>query len=142
MSITRIPPAEAAERLANGSVYLDVRSVREFAAGHPEGAINIPLLDHNPMGRMAPNPRFLDVVTATLDRNSAIITACAMGGRSVRAAGLLLEAGYTDVVDMLGGMGGQRGPMGDLLQAGWTQSGLPVTTGGRTYEAVLAQLDE
>lgn len=143
MSITRIAPPEAAERLENGSVYLDVRSVREFEAGHAPGAINIPLADHGPSGRMEPNPRFLDVVVGALGRDASIITACAMGGRSLRAATMLTQAGFGNVVDMAGGMNGQRNPLGQVVQAGWMQSELPVTTEsgeGQTYASILAKL--
>jgi hypothetical protein len=52
-----------------GYVYLDVRSVPEFAAGHPTGAYNIPLLDMGP-GGMAPNPDFLAVVQKSFPRDA------------------------------------------------------------------------
>src|ERR1041385_553757 len=34
------------------AIYIDVRTVREFTAGHPEGAINIPVAFPNPGGMM------------------------------------------------------------------------------------------
>ena len=46
MAVKRISPEEARDLMdKEGYVYLDVRSVPEFAAGHPTGAYNIPLLD-------------------------------------------------------------------------------------------------
>ena len=41
--LKRISPAEAQALVAEGWVYLDVRSEPEFAAGHPVGAHNVPL---------------------------------------------------------------------------------------------------
>ena len=41
-----------------GYAYVDVRSVPEFEAGHPQGAVNIPLANMVP-GGMVPNPAFL-----------------------------------------------------------------------------------
>lgn len=140
MSVTRITPDEASARLQADSaiIYLDVRSVAEFKQGHPPGAINIPLADHHPtMGRMAPNPRFLEVVQAALPAGTSIICGCAAGGRSLRAAQMMVGAGYADVVDMNGGFSGRRMPP---VQAGWVQLGLPVSTDGEPYESVLARI--
>lgn len=135
MDITRIEPEVAAERAESGETILDVRSVREFGDGHAEGAINIPLMDHGPGGRMAPNPRFMEVVSARLAKDTPLITMCAKGGRSLKAAQLLASAGYGQVVDMAGGMLGAPGV------PGWAQSGLPVVDDGESYASVLASID-
>ena len=39
-----ISPTKANELLLTGTKYLDVRTVEEFAAGHPPGALNIPVM--------------------------------------------------------------------------------------------------
>ncbi|HEY3253455.1 MAG TPA: rhodanese-like domain-containing protein, partial [Polyangiaceae bacterium] len=43
--IKPVTPEEAAELLSQGHVYVDVRSEPEFEAGHPAGALNVPLLN-------------------------------------------------------------------------------------------------
>ncbi len=44
--VKRVTPPEAAALLAEGWIYLDVRSIPEFDLGHPTGAVNVPLLHH------------------------------------------------------------------------------------------------
>ena len=59
-------------------------------------------------------------------------------GRSKRAAGLLAQAGFTEIVEMPAGMDGGRDAFGRLLK-GWAQEGLPTETGspeGRRYSDV------
>ena len=58
--IRQVTPVEAKEVLEDGSdaVYLDVRTVEEFAAGHPEGALNVPILFFGERGSTS-NPEFL-----------------------------------------------------------------------------------
>ncbi len=138
MSVTRITPPEAAARLEAepDTVYVDVRSVREFAAGHPPGAVNVPLADHNDFGMMAANPRFEEAMKALFPPDTAIICGCAAGGRSLKAAQHLQAQGYTNIVDMAGGFSGSRMPP----VAGWSAAGLPVATDGKTWAAVLDEL--
>ena len=40
---TRISPQEASAKLAEGWTYVDVRTEQEFEAGHPPGAVNVPI---------------------------------------------------------------------------------------------------
>jgi Predicted sulfurtransferase len=44
MAIKEVTPQQAHEILTNDTsvVYIDVRTDREFANGHPAGAVNIP----------------------------------------------------------------------------------------------------
>lgn len=42
-NLTRISPQEASQKLAEGWTYVDVRTVEEFEAGHPPGAVNVPI---------------------------------------------------------------------------------------------------
>ncbi len=85
---------EAAELMKQGYKYLDVRSVPEFEAGHPEGALNIPLL-HSQGGRMASNPDFQAVAQGNLPKDEKLLVGCKMGGRSSQAAAILEASGYT-----------------------------------------------
>ena len=111
--------------------YLDVRSTPEFRAGRPKGALHAALMEKSPLlGRMAPNPEFLSQVAKILKPSQKIICGCQMGARSARAAQMLEAAGYLDVTNMRGGFGGARDPQsGEILEAGWTQLGLPVDQG-------------
>jgi rhodanese-related sulfurtransferase len=139
--VKRVLPAEAADLLKDGWTYLDVRSIPEFDQGHPVGATNIPLL-HYQGGRMAPNPAFQRVVEATFSKETKLVIGCKSGGRSLQAAGLLAAAGYTEIVDMRGGFGGERDAMGRVSTAGWADAGLPVTTDGepgKTYQDLAAK---
>ena len=55
-------------------VYLDVRSVGEFEAGHPPRAINIPIAHLTPGAGMSPNPDFAAVVEATLPKDAKLVS--------------------------------------------------------------------
>ena len=130
MDIKRIPPVEAQKLLDAGAgwVYVDVRTVPEFDAGHVPGAKNIPVLEPNAYGQMQLNPRFVETVAANFGKDTPCITGCQKGGRSLKAAELLLAAGFTNVVDMLGGYGD-----------GWAPQGLPTTRDsdpGDRYESL------
>lgn len=76
-------------------VVLDVRQPDEYVGelGHIEGARLVPLADL--AGRVG---ELQDL------RDATIVTVCKMGGRSAKAAGLLVAAGFRDVVSMDGGM--------------------------------------
>jgi rhodanese-related sulfurtransferase len=123
--VKRVTPPEAAELMASGWTYLDVRSIPEFDGGHPAGAANVPLL-HLANGRMSPNADFQKVMAANFPRDAKLVVGCKVGGRSLQAAALLEAAGYTSVVDMRGGYAGERDGMGRVTCAGWLESKLPV----------------
>jgi rhodanese-related sulfurtransferase len=130
VSIRRVSPADAKALVdKEGYSYVDVRSVREFQAGHPTGAYNVPLLDMGPMG-MAPNPDFLNVMEKAFPKESKLVVGCQMGGRSLKAAQLLESAGFTNVVDQQAGFNG------------WRPAGLPVSSeapADHTYAGILKQ---
>ena len=129
MAIKEITPPQAHEVLSADSsvVYIDVRTEREFANGHPQGAVNIPVAFPDPARGMAMNPDFVKVVESHFPKEKKIIVGCQAGPRSNAAAGLLQQAGYQDVANMLGGFGGMRGPSGNVVAPGWAASGLPVS---------------
>ena len=139
MAVKRVSPAEARDLIdKQGYVYVDVRSVPEFAAGHPTGAYNVPLMNMGP-GGMTPNADFLAVM-GTFPKDAKLVVGCKAGGRSARAASLLESAGYTSVVDQRAGFEGAPDPStGRISEPGWRPAGLPVTTAAlpdRTYEAL------
>lgn len=136
MAIRRVDPDQAAELLEQGWTYLDVRSVAEYVEGHVPGSYNIPLLDFAPGEGLKPNTNFLGEVLAAFDLEQPLVIGCKSGGRSARAATVLVESGFTNVVDMRGGFYGEVDQSGVVSCAGWAQRGLPVASGdepGRSY---------
>jgi rhodanese-related sulfurtransferase len=129
MAIKEVTPQQAHDLLAANadSVYIDVRTEREFANGHPQGAVNIPVAFPDPARGMMVNGDFVKVVEANFPREKKIIVGCQAGPRSNAAAGLLQQAGFQDVSNMLGGFGGMRDQMGNVSAPGWAASGLPVS---------------
>lgn len=143
MPVKRVSPAEARDMIdKEGYVYVDVRSLPEFAAGHPKGAYNVPLMHMGP-GGMTPNPDFLKVMGA-FGMEARVIVGCKSGGRSARAAAMLESAGYTSVVDQRAGFEGAPDPAtGRVSEPGWRPAGLPVSADplpDRTYEALKAKV--
>ena len=141
-----ILPREAAERIEAGETvhFIDVRSRREFRAGHPASAVNIPLAEPSASGQMEANPEFALVVESLVpDRSSVIFLSCQMGGRSRRAMKLLAKRGYENLFNVEGGFGGRRDPhTGEILVAGWQSEGLPVSddnSEGVSYESLRAR---
>lgn len=64
-------------------LIIDVRDAEEFAAGHVPGAVNIPIAElAERIGKMHP------------PKDAVIVTVCAHGGRSSRAALELQKLGY------------------------------------------------
>jgi rhodanese-related sulfurtransferase len=115
----------AADLMRQGWRYLDVRSVPEFEAGHPEGATNVPLA-HLQGGRMVPNPDFQAVIAANFPADAKLLIGCKMGGRSAQAAALLEAAGFAEIIQVRGGYVGERDPFGRLEAQGWVDAGLPI----------------
>ena len=133
-------PQEAAEAMAAGAAYVDVRSVEEFELGHPAGAFNVPW---QLRGASEPNPHFLHVVSAHFGRQAPLIVGCQSGVRSQRALSALTEAGFQNVAEQSDGFGGRRDTFGRKLAEGWERVGLPIATAaepGRSYRELLEQI--
>ena len=144
MAIKEVTPQQAHDILTNdtSAVYIDVRTEGEFAKGHPQGAINIPVAFPDPARGMMVNSDFVKVVEAHFPRERKIIVGCQAGPRSNAAAGLLQQAGFQDVANMLGGFGGMRDQMGNVSAPGWAASGLPVSNDngeGVSYESLKSK---
>jgi rhodanese-related sulfurtransferase len=140
--VKRVTPPEAAELVAAGWTYLDVRSIPEFEAGHPAGAANVPLM-HQQGGRMAANPDFQQVVEASFPKDAKLVVGCKSGGRSLQAATMLASLGYSSIVDMRGGFSGERDAFGRATVPGWAEAGLPVETTtqpDRAYDALRGKI--
>ena len=140
MTYETILPDEDRRRLDDetGWVYVDVRSVEEFAAGHPRGAYNIPIASRDPaMGSLVFNPEFLEVLQRTFDTSDNLILDCASGGRSAKACELLAEVGYTVLANMHCGFSGFSHPGG--FEPGWQALGFESGEGnpeGKGYDAL------
>lgn len=129
MPVHRVSTSRILELVDEGIVYLDVRSVPEFEAGHVPGAYNIPLMHRGPAG-MQPNPQFETQVESTFEKQQPIIVGCRSGQRSARAAAMLAQRGFETLYDHAGGWAG------NAEDPGWPESGGAVsneTTPGRGH---------
>lgn len=80
---------------------VDVRTPEEFASGHIEGAVNIPV-------------DVLNQYISQLPTDQPIVVYCRSGNRSATAVDILENAGLTNVYDIQGGTNS------------WTSQGLPL----------------
>jgi rhodanese-related sulfurtransferase len=145
MAVKEITPQQAHDILTKDPsvVYIDVRTEREFANGHPQSAVNIPVAFSDPARGMVVNENFVRVVEANFPHEKNIIVGCQAGPRSNAAAGMLQQAGYQDVSNMLGGFGGMRDQRGTVIAPGWASSGLPVSNDngeGVSYQSLSAKV--
>jgi len=128
MSIQRVSPAEAAKLAEEGWALVDVRTEAEFAAGHPTGAWNAPVMLAG-AGGMQPNPDFLPAMEKAFAKTDKLVVSCKAGGRSLRAAEMLASAGFTNVIDQRAGFDGARDAFGKVAETGWRDAGLAVEAG-------------
>lgn len=132
-AILQVLPEEA-KRLCDeeGYVHVDVRSEREYDAGHPVGALNVPIMFASARG-MEPNPDFVAVMQGLFPKDAKLVLGCRSGQRSQRAAEMLATVGYDGCVNQLAGFDGRRNAFGKVETPGWAESGLgseTVTEGG------------
>lgn len=93
---TDISVEQAKQMIDNKEVFiLDVRTQGEFDEGYIEGAILIP--DYELASRLDEVPE-----------DAKILVYCRSGRRSVTASNILVDAGYTDIYNMLGGFNAWR----------------------------------
>ena len=93
--------------------YVDCRSEEEYAAGVVPGSINLPYPHTG--GELVEAEDFLDGVEVEgFGRGDRIFVGCRKGPRSAMACEVLLNAGFTDVTNVAGG-----------IQA-WVAADLPV----------------
>lgn len=126
-------------------VYLDVRSVPEFEAGHATGAINIPILHFAPGAGMSPNEDFAAVVEAALAKDAKLVVGCKTGGRSARACEVMSQMGYTNVANVRGGFVGAMDNFGRVVEPGWSMLNLPICSNcsdDARYEVLAAKSRE
>jgi rhodanese-related sulfurtransferase len=85
------PVCDFAAIVTPDTQLIDVREPDEFADGSLPGAANMPL------------STFVDHV-GTLDPSRRVVVLCRSGGRSTQACEYLTANGFTDVVNLAGGM--------------------------------------
>jgi rhodanese-related sulfurtransferase len=88
---TERPVADVVSILGHDGQLVDVREPNEVAAGTIDGAINIALAT-------------LPDRMHELDPNRTVALLCRSGARSATAARFLAANGFTDVVNLAGGM--------------------------------------
>ncbi|MFT2015863.1 rhodanese-like domain-containing protein [Streptomyces sp. 796.1] len=114
MSFAQLPEVEAAAVPADGFL-LDVREDDEWAAGHADGAL------HLPMSELV--ARFGELTEAVADGRRVHVV-CRVGGRSAQVAQYLLAQGL-DAVNVGGGM------------LAWHAAGRPMVSEGEHPASVL-----
>ena len=77
--------ADYRQKMEEGAIIVDVRTIEEFNRGHIDESINIPLhtLEEN--------------LSLLENKDQTIITCCASGMRSARAKAILKRKGYQSV---------------------------------------------
>jgi len=104
-------PTVTVDELPAAAVLLDCREDGEWAAGHIDGAVHIPMNEI---------PARLSAGSNELRPERQIVVVCKVGGRSAHVAGWLNRNGY-DALNLDGGM------------LAWATSGRPmITTDGNT----------
>jgi rhodanese-related sulfurtransferase len=139
----RITPEQALKLCREeGYLHVDVRTVQEFEEGHPTGAYNVPFLTMGPMGPEANSDFVADIERLFPDPTTPLILGCRSGNRSLQAAEVLEQRGYTRVLDQKAGLEGARDPFGRMIEEGWRLKGLPVSTEadpGKSYAEIRAE---
>ena len=99
-----VPPAKFAQKIAaeKGQV-IDVRTPKEYKAGHIENAVNMHVYDKDFEQRLD-----------KLDKNKPVYVYCKAGGRSAEAVEIMQKKGFKKITELDGGMDA------------WAEAGKPV----------------
>lgn len=84
-------PEVSTAAVGEDAYVLDVRDPDEWVAGHPRGAVHLPMMEIP--GRMSEIPQDRDVVVV-----------CRVGGRSAQVVAYLQAQGYERVSNLEGGL--------------------------------------
>lgn len=90
-SFRNVSPSEAQQLADDGVRLVDVRQPHEFDQGHMPGAELHPLNEW-------------PALVSGWDRTQPVLVICRSGGRSSRAAAMLVDAGFDRVYNLDGGM--------------------------------------
>lgn len=107
--LEQVGPVKATLMVRNGALMVDVREKDEVAelAYDVENIVNIPLSELNSRWSEIP-------------KDKEVVLACRSGNRSRKAADILLEHGYTNLVNLDGGI------------LAWQEKNLPVVANGKS----------
>lgn len=88
--------AEKFKSLVDGGsgLILDVRTPGEYAGGNISGSVNMDF-----------NSAEFEASLDTLDKTKPVYVYCQGGGRSEQAKNIMLEKGFTEVYNLIGGYG-------------------------------------
>ncbi|WP_326651198.1 MULTISPECIES: rhodanese-like domain-containing protein [unclassified Streptomyces] len=114
MNFAPLPSVDVAA-VPSGGLVLDVRENDEWASGHVEGALHVPMSDFV--------ARFGEVTEAVADGGRAYVM-CRVGGRSAQVTQYLVQQGI-DAVNIDGGM------------LAWEGAGRPMVTDNGGPASVL-----
>jgi rhodanese-related sulfurtransferase len=103
MNVPTVSVDDVTDPTSDGWVVLDVREPYEWAAGHIEGAVHIPLGD-------------LPARVGELDPQVQTLVVCHVGSRSARATAWLHHLGH-DVANLAGGMDAWEGAQRPTVRA-------------------------
>lgn len=99
-----VPPAKFEQAIASGKgQVVDVRTPKEYNAGHIKGAVNIHLYDNDFNQRID-----------KLDKKKTVYVYCKVGGRSSEAVEIMKSKGFQHIVELQGGTDA------------WTEAGKPL----------------
>ncbi|MCO4761069.1 MAG: rhodanese-like domain-containing protein [Myxococcales bacterium] len=125
-----------ADMLQGVALYVDIRTLSEFAAGHPPGALHVPLYEDR-AGKRVLQHNFISTLKALRDRTphtTVLVLACRTGARSKQACALIAAYKLTNIIEFPGGWTGQVDAWGRRTAPGWRDASLPVaddkSTGG------------
>ena len=121
-----LTPQEASDvlRLAPGAQIVDVRTRAEWDwVGRVPGAVEI---EWNQYPGGVRNPNFLAELKRQVDPEAPVLFLCRSGVRSIAAATVATEAGYSDCYNILEGFEGDKDANGHRNNiGGWRRAGLP-----------------
>ena len=113
--IQNVTVEEAKKMVEKGDVFiLDVRTPSEFNSSHIEGATLIPVT--NSGGSNLSPDQLLESRINEVPKDKKILVYCRSGHRSSSASKILVNAGYSQVYNMEGGINA------------WTGAGYPVVS--------------
>ena len=97
MAIKEVTPQQAHDVLSADPdvAYIDVRTEREFAAGHPQGAVNIPVAFPDPARGMVMNADFVKVVEGEFSQGQEDHRRLPSGPAIERSGGIAATGGLS-----------------------------------------------
>lgn len=103
-NVKLVEPQQFSKNISDESVQLiDVRTPKEFKAGHIKNAVNMHLYDKDFEQRIE-----------NLDKNKPVYVYCKVGGRSSEAVQIMHDKGFKNITELKGGIDA------------WQEAGKPV----------------